>query len=161
MATEIMKKWLFPNCIGFMDDTLLPLEFKPKLHGEAYYSRKGFYAINMLVICDQNAQIIYYMVGWLGCPRSSIVAQFQNVSGYFAQNEYLLADSAFSPSVHVITASKASAGCQIDANQSNFNDMLATPRVKSEHCGLTQRSFSLAKEYPYQNKKSEEFATDY
>ena len=43
MSIAIQKKWFFPNCVGFMDGTLLPLEFKPKLHGETYYSWKGFF----------------------------------------------------------------------------------------------------------------------
>ena len=43
MSFAIQKKWFSPNCVGFMDGTLLPFEFKPKLHGETYYSWKGFF----------------------------------------------------------------------------------------------------------------------
>jgi len=31
----------FPQCIGFIDGTLFPLEYKPLIDGEDYYSRKG------------------------------------------------------------------------------------------------------------------------
>jgi hypothetical protein len=39
-----------PECVGFVDGTLFPLELKPSLHGEDYYSRKSSYAINGNVI---------------------------------------------------------------------------------------------------------------
>ena len=146
MSIAIQKKWFFPNCVGFMDGTLLPLEFKPKLHGETYYSRKGFFSINMLIICNHNAHILYYMVGWPGSVHDHRVwrnsKMFRNVGDYFNDNEYLLADSAFSPSAQVVPAFKKSVGGQMDPNCSKFNDLLATARVKSEHCiGLLKGRF--------------------
>ena len=36
---RVEDKYIFPNCVGFPDGTLLPLEFKPKLNGEDYFSR--------------------------------------------------------------------------------------------------------------------------
>ncbi|KAE8985437.1 hypothetical protein PR002_g22638 [Phytophthora rubi] len=34
LASRIRAKWRCPNCVGFIDGTLLPLEFKPALCGE-------------------------------------------------------------------------------------------------------------------------------
>jgi len=42
------------------------------------------------------------------------------------KNEYVLTDSAFSPSVHVVPAFKSLDGGQMDANHSHYNDLLAT-----------------------------------
>ena len=62
MITTSIKKRFSPNFAGFMDATLLPLECKPKLQRVKFYSWKGFFSINMLIICNHNAHIIYYMV---------------------------------------------------------------------------------------------------
>jgi hypothetical protein len=40
----------FQNCVGFIDGTMLPLESKPLQHGEDYYCRKGFYALNVQLV---------------------------------------------------------------------------------------------------------------
>ena len=52
IAKRVERKFLFPNCVGFPDGTLLPLELKPKLSGEDYFSRKSCYAVNALITCD-------------------------------------------------------------------------------------------------------------
>jgi hypothetical protein len=54
---RIKKKYGFPNCIGFVDSTILPLEFKPNLYGEEYYCQNGCYGVNCLVICDDELRI--------------------------------------------------------------------------------------------------------
>ena len=43
IASRIKSNWKFPNCVGLIDGTLLPLAIRPVLHGENYLSRKGFY----------------------------------------------------------------------------------------------------------------------
>ena len=53
-ASRIKEAYLFPNCVGIIDGTLLPLLQRPILHGENYLSRKRFYAIVMLVVCDDQ-----------------------------------------------------------------------------------------------------------
>ncbi|OWZ22005.1 hypothetical protein PHMEG_0003349 [Phytophthora megakarya] len=57
IAARIQEKYAFVNCIGLVDGTLLLLEFKPKRNGEDYFSRKGGYSLNALVICDDVARI--------------------------------------------------------------------------------------------------------
>ena len=41
MSTRIQIRYSFPDCLGFIDGTLFPLAFKPKVHGEDYYTRKA------------------------------------------------------------------------------------------------------------------------
>lgn len=43
ISTRIQSNYDFPNCVGLMDGTLLPLEFKPWLYGENYLIRKSFW----------------------------------------------------------------------------------------------------------------------
>ncbi|KAJ0394561.1 hypothetical protein ATCC90586_002756 [Pythium insidiosum] len=46
ISRRIREKYAFPNCVGVIDGTLLPLEAKPVVNGEDYYSRKGGYAVH-------------------------------------------------------------------------------------------------------------------
>lgn len=71
IASDIFKR-IFTNCVGIMDGTLLNLDSRPTEYGETHFTRKGFYAVHMLVVCDHNGRIIYYVVGW---PRSVHVLQ--------------------------------------------------------------------------------------
>ena len=63
IAKRIQVEYKFPNCVGLIDGTLLPLAEKPLLFGENYHSRKNFYALVMLVVCDDLCRILYYHVG--------------------------------------------------------------------------------------------------
>jgi hypothetical protein len=64
ISERIEEQYGFPNCIGFADGTILPLEFKHNLYGEEHYCQKGCYGLNCLVICDDELQILDYLVGW-------------------------------------------------------------------------------------------------
>eukprot|EP00644_Phytophthora_capsici_P008456 jgi/Phyca11/111594/e_gw1.20.167.1 len=57
IAARIQNKYQFVNCVGLVDGTLVPLEFKPRVNGEDYFSRNGGYSLNALVICDDVARI--------------------------------------------------------------------------------------------------------
>jgi len=54
------------HCIGVIYGKLFPLDFAPMVNGENYYTRKGEYANNGLVICDDAASITWIKVGWTG-----------------------------------------------------------------------------------------------
>lgn len=44
---QVMSKEGFPNCIGFIDGTMLPLSQKPAIDGEVYFDWKKRYGTNM------------------------------------------------------------------------------------------------------------------
>jgi hypothetical protein len=71
MAAQIGRFTGFKNCVGFIDGTLLPLEAKPSIDPQDYYSRKGLYGLATLVVCDENKRIIYYLTGWPGCSHDT------------------------------------------------------------------------------------------
>ena len=102
-ASRIKEKYKFPHCVGLIDGTLLPLASKPQLHGENYLSRKRFYAIVMLVVCDDQSRIIYYHIGWPGSVHDNRVWRNCKLNleseSMFSPKEYLLGDSAFTPSL--------------------------------------------------------------
>ena len=138
IANRIKKYYFFPQCVGIIDGTLLPLASRPWIHGETYLSRKRFYAIAMLVVCDDKGRILFYHVGWPGSVHDNRVWRncrlYHNCNEMFSPGEYLLGDSAFTASHVMIPPFKSLPGRGLDANKTAFNTLLAKPRVKSEHC---------------------------
>jgi DDE superfamily endonuclease len=109
-------------------------------------SRKRFYAIVMLVVCDDQSGILYYHVGWPGSVHDNRVWRtsklFKNCAAKFSPREYLIGDSAFTASDIMIPPFKSTAGSELSGNYAAFNTLLAKPRVKSEHCiGLLKGRF--------------------
>jgi DDE superfamily endonuclease len=137
-ANRIRTQYLFPNCVGIIDGTLLPLASRPLLHGENYLSRKKFYAIVMLVVCDDLSRILYYHVGWPGSVHDNRVWRtcglYKRHDQFFSRREYLLGDSAFTASDLMIPPFKNPTGSTMSGNKAAFNTLLSKPRVKSEHC---------------------------
>lgn len=153
IARRIKESHLFPHCVGLIDGTLLPLATKPMLHGENYHSRKKRYAVAMLVVCDDQARITYYHVGWPGSVHDNRVWRncklCKKQDEMFADKEYLLGDSAFTAGPHMVPPFKTIPGQQLTHNQTEFNTLLAKPRVKSEHCiGRLKGRFPLLRNIP-------------
>jgi hypothetical protein len=128
----------FRHCIGIIDGTLVVLDFRPEAFHECYYSRKSFYAINVMIVCDDQRRIIYYNAGWPGSTHDNRVFRnsqlFLNRGEYFSQNEYLLGDSAYSASpIMVQSFKKQSSQAKLPDNHEFFNTQLAQVRIVSEH----------------------------
>jgi DDE superfamily endonuclease len=138
IANRIQANYKFPNCVGFIDGTLLPLSARPLLHGENYLSRKKFYAVVMLIVCDEQSRVLYYHIGWPGSVHDNRVwrncAMQKHPSRFFSKKQYLLGDSAFTASNIMIPPFKTHGGGSLSNNKTAFNTLLAKPRVKSEHC---------------------------
>lgn len=146
MSLRTQAIFHFPNCVGLVDGTLLPLENKPSLLGDNYLSRKGCYAVSVLVVCDEVARVLYYLAGWPGLVHDNRVwrncKMFLNKDAFFSPMEYLPGDSAFTPGEHMIPTIKNAPKSNMRAEQSSFNTLLAKPRVKSEHgIGLLKGRF--------------------
>ena len=141
----------FRHCIGIADGTLVPLTRKPKIYHECYFCRKHFYAINVLVVCDDRGRIIYYLAGWPGSTHDNRVFKSSNLykerHERFAALEYIIGDSAFSnSSVMVPSFKKARNEVNLSRNKELFNTHLAKIRIKSEHCiGILKGRFQCLK----------------
>ena len=150
VSTRIKDKHLFPDCVGLTDGTLLPLQFRPLLHGENCLSRKKFHAVVMLVVCDDNARTLHCHVGWPGSVHDDRVWRtcnlFNKSEVVFSPREHSLGDSAFAASAIVMPPFKSTAGISPPSNETAFNTLLAKPRVKSEHCiGILKGRFPFLK----------------
>jgi len=65
--TEVEQRHLlrygFPNCMGFVDGTLVPVYRKPTKQGERYFTRKSTYSLNATAIVDSTSRILFVIAG--------------------------------------------------------------------------------------------------
>ena len=152
----------FRHCVGIIDGSLVLLDFRPELYHECYYSRKSVYALNVMIVCDDQRRVTYYVAGWPGSTHDNRVFRnsnlFTNRGEFFSHHEYLLGDSAYSSSAIMVQSFKkdASAG-QLEENKEFFNTCLAQVRISSEHCiGMLKGRFRCMKRCNIKLKKSKE-----
>jgi hypothetical protein len=156
----------FRHCVGIIDGTLIVLDFRPEKYHECYYSRKACYALNLMVVCDDNRRIIYYYAGWPGSTHDNRVWRnsklFLKRHQFFSHMEYLLGDCAYSHSSVMVQAfKKLSATAVLPRNEHNFNTMLAQVRIVSEHCiGVLKGRFACLKHNDIQFKKGKKEVKD-
>ena len=145
-ARHFDEDYGFPHCIGIVDGTLFPLEFKPTANGEDYYTRKGNYALHGLIFVDQHLRIRWIELGWPGSVHDNRVWRncrlYREVHRHFDSCQYLMGDSAFTASSVMVPAFKKPPGAQLTIYQNFFNKRLASVRIKSEHAiGLLKARF--------------------
>jgi DDE superfamily endonuclease len=144
------SKYDFPNLVGIADGTILPLEYKLGLCGDDYLCCKGCYAVNSLLVCDNQLHVHYMIIGYAGSTHDNRVwtnsKMFLNSMAYFCNNQYLLGDSAFLPGAHMVPSYKKLPGKELSVQQEWCNAKIAKPRIKSEHyIGLIKGKFQYFK----------------
>lgn len=163
LQTHIQRLYGFPNCVGFLDGTLFPLQNKPSSYGEDYWTRKACYAINAQVICDHHGRITYFYTGWVGSAHDQRVISnsrlYQNVQDYFDAEQYVLGDSAYTPHRHIVPAFKKLPHRGLPQVQQKFNARLARARIKAEHTiGVLKSRFQSLKAMRYLLDSEEKMA---
>ncbi|KAF0685436.1 Aste57867_22673 [Aphanomyces stellatus] len=150
ISTKIESMCGFKDCVGFIDGTLFPLETKPILHGEDYYSRKGCYAIAAQIVCDDRGVIRDIYTGWPGSTHDNRVWRnsklFKLSRHYFGSSQYLLGDSAYQLSASIVPAFKTHPNRNMEHHKAWFNSQLAKGRIMAEHCiGMLKGRFQYLK----------------
>ncbi|CAH7667792.1 hypothetical protein PPACK8108_LOCUS2216 [Phakopsora pachyrhizi] len=79
-SSQVMQLEGFPNCVGFVDGTSLPLSQKPALDGNVYF--------DLVMILMSFSKCVFGL----------------NKEDYFDEGEYILADSAYASSEVVVPA---------------------------------------------------------
>ena len=123
----------FPNCIGYVDETLIGLRFKPSRRGEDYFTREGTYAIDAMIVCDDHKKIEH--AGFLGSAHDQRVFSYlklaKDTTLYFQNTEYLLADCAYPISEITIPTYKKPAVDTLDNER--FNERHSQTTIPAEH----------------------------
>lgn len=88
----------FKDCVGFVDGTLIPLATAPRTTPEDYWTRKSFYAYNIMLVCDIHRRVTYYELGWCGSVHDQRVFRSSAVSSViYLKVDPFTADSDFDP----------------------------------------------------------------
>lgn len=150
ISDHIHSNFGFANCVGIADGTYFPLEFKPTLKGETYYTRKGNYAVQGFIVCDHKARIRWLKLGWAGSVHDNRVWSTCDMNifreRFFDNRQYILGDSAFKASSVMVPSFKKPYRGLLNPQQEHFNTMLAKIRIRSEHCiGLLKGRFQYLK----------------
>ncbi|KAH9110807.1 hypothetical protein LEN26_013620 [Aphanomyces euteiches] len=110
---------------------------RPSLHGEDYYSRKGYYGMAGMVICDDMKRIRFLDLGWPGAVHDMRVWSNSKIATkpwlYFSHLQFLLADSGYMLCDFLVPSYKRTRGSQLSQEQLNFNTRLAQCRSVNEH----------------------------
>jgi hypothetical protein len=130
IASDISNTTGCNGCVGFIDGTLLPLNEKPSIDSQDYYSRKGSYGLATLVVCDKHKRIIYYLTGWPGCSHDTRLWENCDLNlhkeRFFLTGEYLIGDSGFPSESNLVPAFKKPPHAPIPRLKKKFNQHLAS-----------------------------------
>ncbi|XP_048590712.1 protein ANTAGONIST OF LIKE HETEROCHROMATIN PROTEIN 1-like [Nematostella vectensis] len=84
VVAEFKHKWGFPQCVGAIDGSHIPVKAPIEFHAD-YYNRKGWYSIILQGAVDSRYRFIDINVGWPGkvhdarvFSNSSIFTKGQN-----------------------------------------------------------------------------------
>ncbi|TPX54219.1 hypothetical protein PhCBS80983_g05998, partial [Powellomyces hirtus] len=142
---DIHKKSWFPECVGFVDGTHLPIYQRPaKKDAEDYFNRKRTYLFNVMIVNDHQKRIRYTTFGHCGSAHDTRVWDSSDLSTsserYFTPEEYLLADSGYPNTNHTVCSFKAPLANE--PTNAKFNNCIAGLRVCNEHCiGMLKARF--------------------
>lgn len=101
----------FPNCLGFIDGSIIPLAYKSTWRHEDFYSaRKSIYSVNTLAVCDDNRKIRYLATGWVGSANDMRVLPECGMGlypdRYFSGDEYVMGDADYKQYKYLLVIKK-------------------------------------------------------
>ncbi|KAE8211094.1 hypothetical protein CF319_g9363, partial [Tilletia indica] len=133
-----------------LDGTDIVLYERPggELNGDQFFNRKRRYALNLTAVCDFKLRFTYVLIGWPGSVHDSRAwsssSPHRQPAQFFAEGEYLLADSAYANSDTVVTPYKRPhSNARVNKR---FNKLLSSVRIDIEHAfGLLKGRWSCLK----------------
>jgi hypothetical protein len=88
----------FRGVIGALDGTLIPYKGREKDFSRQlqWYSRKGFHAVNCVVVCDSKMRICRFATGAEGSTHDERALSFTTILDSLPHNSFLIADAGYS-----------------------------------------------------------------
>lgn len=96
----------FPNVIGCIDGSHIPIQSPGGEQAELFRNRKGFFSINVQVVCDAKLYIRDIDARWHGSTHDSTIYHNSFIRARLDNNEldgHLLGDSAYPCRRHMMT----------------------------------------------------------
>ncbi|POM61725.1 hypothetical protein PHPALM_29222 [Phytophthora palmivora] len=128
---------LVEGVVGFVDGTHVILDQKPHINGALHYHRKCRYSLIVQIVCNEDKVILHAFTGWLGSSCDSTVFSktplAQHPERFFSDDQYLIGDTGYALSTHLITPYKLPAA--LKAENAFYNGVISSARVIIENCG--------------------------
>ncbi|VVD04006.1 unnamed protein product [Leptidea sinapis] len=96
----------FPNVIGCIDGSHIPIQSPGGEQAELFRNRKGFFSINVQVVCDASLYIRDIDARWHGSTHDRTVYHNSFLRAHLDNNEmdgHLLGDSAYACGKYIMT----------------------------------------------------------
>ncbi|KAJ4427679.1 hypothetical protein ANN_25328 [Periplaneta americana] len=97
----------FPQVIGAIDGTHIPITNPGGELAQIYINRKGWYSLNVQVISDASFQILDIVARWRGSAHDSRIFNESRIKERFEQHEFgrfiLLGDSGYGVHKYLLT----------------------------------------------------------
>lgn len=96
----------FPDVVGCIDCTHIPIKSPGGQIPEVYRNRKGWMSLNVQVVCGPNSEILDIVARWPGSTHDSRIFQNSGVMVAFEEhriNGILLGDNGYAQSRYVYT----------------------------------------------------------
>ena len=141
------RKWNFPQCLGAIDGTHIPIK-APLIHHGDYYNRKSFHSVILQGVCDSQCCFTDVFAGWPGRAHDSRVfgrsqigkmitggrlipndANLSRVIDNHIIEPFLIGDPAYSISKHLM---KNYPGSNLAPEKEHFNYRLSRARIQIE-----------------------------
>ncbi|KAK9731963.1 DDE superfamily endonuclease [Popillia japonica] len=107
VKTEFYKLSQFPGVIWAIDCTHIPIKSPGGDNAELYRNRKGWFSINVQIVCDANLKIMDIVARWPGSVHDSRIFSNSLLRARFEANEfansYMLGDSGYMCTNYLLT----------------------------------------------------------
>jgi len=139
----------FPGVIGCVDGTYIPMTGKSGTKRDAYICRKGYPAMHVQIVSDNNLKILDITAGHPGSVHDARV--FRNSKLYqhlqtLPPNFHVLGDSAYPLESYIMTPYKDNG--HLTAEQKKYNAIHSSSRCCVERCiGLLKGKFRRLKNF--------------
>ena len=141
------RKWNFPQCLGAIDGTHIPIK-APLVHHADYYNRKCFHSVILQGVCDSQCCFTDVFAGWPGRAHDSRVFGRSQIGNLITEGRlipddsnlrrvidnhviepFLIGDPAYPISKHLM---KNYPGSNLTPEKERFNYRLSFTRIQIE-----------------------------
>ncbi len=132
----------FPRCIGSIDGSLVKIKSPDGNDAEVYRSWKGFFAVNVMAVCDAELKFECIVCRWPGSAHDSTVFEHSSIRRKFEANlmgdHLLVGDSGYTPTNYLLTPLRE----PVTQAERQYNEALIRTRVCIERTfGVWKRRF--------------------
>lgn len=146
VALEFKQKQQFPGVIGCIDGSQIPIYVPKSDLRETFRNRKGFFSLNVQVVCGPDCYAYDVVASWPGSAHDSAIykdsAAYLKLRSEEFQGFHILGDSAYPLSPFCMVPYRN----ESTAQERRFNYKQSATRMAIEKCfGQIKRRFPILK----------------